>query len=320
MTELGTRADPNRKGGTLRSLVRWLVPIAVLAGFALSGHVGEAIRALGQVEIQWALPLIAIGVGLPVSHAWRWCSLLERTGERIERSVSMRITALASLLNYSAPGFVGAPAKAILARDARSIPVSRSLPTLIVEQMLDALLLVIGGGVALILAGPAVISALGGTVSGNDLVIAAAFLGLVALILAVAGIAVRSLMPGFFDAIRSGTGELMSSDQHRLPILVLTGTRWLLDMAAIGLASIAVGLRLSVVEILLIGNLALLIGMVAPVPGGLGVREATMAAVAGVLGVSIPAILALSVLHRAGLSIGLPLTLGLSRLLEWRGR
>jgi glycosyltransferase 2 family protein len=302
---------------TLRLGIKWLIPVAIIATLVLTGHLGEAFSALSDVSIAWSIPLILIGVGLPISHAWRWCYLLKRTEAEIPLTTSARITSLASLINYAAPGFLGAPVKAILARDSHRVPLSKSLPTLVIEQLLDALMLAFAAGIAVILAGPILIDWAGGFLTAEDTLIVTGIVLAAGIGLVLLWLIGRRLFPKFVDSVQTATSTLLRSKQYLGPIAALTATRWILDMLAFAVASVAVGLRLSLVEILLIANLSLLIGLIAPVPGGLGVREAMMATIAGVIGVSIPAVLALSVLHRAGLAFGLPLVLAGARLREW---
>jgi uncharacterized membrane protein YbhN (UPF0104 family) len=300
--------------------IQWLVPVAILGVFVLTGQLGNAIRALADVNVIWAVPLVLVGIALPLSHAWRWCFLLERTGAQLKLSASARITSLASLINYAAPGFLGAPTKAILARNGHQVPISRSLPTLAIEQILDALALTLAGSVSVVLAGPVVVDAIQAAVSTDETLVGAAAVSVLILLVVGAWVVGRRMLPKFSVAIRDATAASIRSSEHRKPVALLTMTRWALDMLAVGIASIAVGLRLGIIEILLIANLSLLVGLVAPVPGGLGVREAVMASIAGVIGVSIPAILALSVLHRAGLALGLPIVLVSARIIDRGGK
>ncbi|MEX2425614.1 MAG: lysylphosphatidylglycerol synthase transmembrane domain-containing protein [Thermomicrobiaceae bacterium] len=300
--------------------LRWLIPVAIIGGFIATGQLSDAISALSRVSLVWAGPLIATGIALPISHAWRWVYLLRRTGSDVPVFESVRVTSLASLINYAAPGFLGAPAKAILVRDSRSVPLSRSLPTLAAEQLLDAGMLALAGSTVLFLSGPTMLEAIAGQVTVDDSLIALATVVAIVSVAIVMLLASRRYLPGFVERVRQATLELVSSREHIRPIAMLTLARWVLDMGAVGIASVAVGLRLGLLEILLIANLSLLVGLIAPVPGGLGVREAAMAFLAGAIGVSVPAVLALSLLHRAGLAIGLPVALGGARILEWGRR
>jgi glycosyltransferase 2 family protein len=300
--------------------LRWLVPVAVLAVFVVTGHLGEAISALSGVSLAWSLPLVVVGTALPISHAWRWRYLLQRAGSDIGLAAASRVTSLASLVNYAAPGFLGAPAKAVLARDSNRVPISRSLPTLAIEQFLDALLLAVAGVIAVLLAGPLLFTQIGSDTLVEGVYVIAATAGTIVVVGSILWFLAKRFHPAFVVAVKKASVALLYSTEHRGQIAFLTCIRWVLDMAAVALASVAIGLRLGIVDILLIANLSLLAGLIAPVPGGLGVREAVMASLAGVLGISIPVILALAVLHRAGLAVGLPLVLAGSRLFEWSRR
>jgi uncharacterized membrane protein YbhN (UPF0104 family) len=200
------------------------------------------------------------------------------------------------------------------------VPVGRSLPTLAAEQLLDAALLVIGGVVAIVIAGPVMYGVATGAISLELMLAAAATFAVVVAVGIAFWVIARRLLPGFATAVHQATVMLLRSRENLRPIAALTATRWVLDMAAFGIASAAIGIRLNLFEILLVAHLSLLIGLFAPVPGGLGGREAVMASLAGVLGVSIPAMLALAVLHRAGLAVGLPVVLGGAHLREWSSR
>jgi uncharacterized membrane protein YbhN (UPF0104 family) len=311
-------ARPTRAARPLRAAISWLLPIALIGLAALTGHLTEAARVLLRADPGFALALVAVGVALPVVHAWRWRFMLLRTGDDLRLAPASEITAMASLLNYAAPGYLGAPAKAVLARRSHGVPISRSAPTLAAEQTLDALVLLAAGGLAALLAGPSVVAALLGSV-GEGTILWSAILAGSATLTAVAGyLLLQRLRPGFASALRQAARQVITDRSNGWRIVAGTGARWLLDMTAIWLAAYAVGMSLSVIDLLLIGNLSLLVGVLSPLPGGLGIREATMAVLGGVLGFALPAILAMAVLHRAGLAIALPLVVAGCRMVAWR--
>jgi glycosyltransferase 2 family protein len=310
-------ADTQRSTPRLaRLLFQWSIPVVLLAAFVWTGQFGESMSTLRELQLVWTVPLVLVGIALPVSHAWRWCFLLKRTGSNLPLPAATRITALSSLLNYAAPGFLGAPAKAIFARNERKIEISRSLPTLIAEQLLDAALLLLAGTLAIIIAGPIVIELVTNSLRFELQIWTIVAVAGACLLLVVLWLLIRRVLPNFLSATANATRTLLSTRDSIRPIGALTATRWLLDMLAIAIASAAVGLRLGLVDILLLANLALLAGMIAPVPGGLGVREAVMVAIAGVIGVTAPAIVAVSIVHRAGLAFGLLVVLIAGRLLD----
>jgi uncharacterized protein (TIRG00374 family) len=299
---------------------QWLLPVVLIAFVIITGHLGDALRVLGSTDVPLALTLVATGLALPVSHAWRWRFLLARTGESIRLGPAVELTALASLINYAAPGFLGAPAKAVLARQSHGVPLSRSAPTLVVEQTLDAIVLAAAGGVALLIAGPTVLGTVVETAGARAVVVTLVLGVALALLVAVGFLLARRFRPRFVDALRVATAQVLTVKSGRVQIVAGTTARWVLDMAAFWIAALAVGLTLSVPDLLLIGNVSLLVGVLSPVPGGIGVREATMAALGAAVGLAIPAILAMAVLHRAGLGVALPIMVAACRVASWRQR
>jgi uncharacterized membrane protein YbhN (UPF0104 family) len=311
-------ARPARASRPLRVAITWLLPIALIGLAVLTGHLTEAVRVLVRADPGIALALVIVGVALPVVHAWRWRFLLLRTGDGLRLTPASEITAMASLLNYAAPGYLGAPAKAVLARQSYGVPISRSAPTLAAEQTLDALVLLAAGGLAVLLAGPTVVAALLGSVGEGTIVWSAIVAVSVTLAASAGYFLLRRFRPRFVPALRQAARQVVTDRSNGWRIVTGTGARWLLDMTAIWLAAYAVGMSLSVIDLLVIGNLSLLVGVLSPLPGGLGIREATMAVLGGVLGFALPAILAMAVLHRASLAIALPLVVAGCRVVAWR--
>jgi uncharacterized membrane protein YbhN (UPF0104 family) len=66
----------------------------------------------------------------------------------------------------------------------------------------------------------------------------------------------------------------------------------------------------------LLSIIPLLLGLVSPFPGGVGLREEAMAGVAGMINLTITGIVA-AALHRAVMAAALPALLGLIRALRW---
>jgi uncharacterized protein (TIRG00374 family) len=146
-------------------------------------------------------------------------------------------------------------------------------------------------------------------------------------LLIAAGALALVIIAGIYATFRFGrrflrssldAGRLLAQDRSlRLPVTGLTVARWLLDTLAIWLAAKAVGVSLGLSALILISNLPLLVGVISPMPGGIGFREGAMAAVAGALAIPVAAILAAAILHRAVLILALPLVAGLIRLRRW---
>src|SRR5690606_9488012 len=94
----------------------------------------------------------------------------------------------------------------------------------------------------------------------------------------------------------------------------LTLLYWVAQVVVVWLLLWSLRLPAGPGTVLALGTLPLLTGQLAPVPGGVGVREATMVALAGVTGVSAAGMLGLAVLQRVLLVAALPLSLLALRL------
>ncbi len=227
-------------------------------------------------------------------------------GHSLAASTAAGLTVSASLINYATPGFLGAPAKAILANRAEKIPMGRSLVAIALEQGLDFLLLVFSSALVVLYIGPARFSgllSLGGWLPSPA--IGVAFVALAVVILGVIG---RERVARVAGRIR---GAFAQARDHVSwgAVVGLTLLYWLAQVAVVGVLLWALRLPVDPAMVLALGTLPLLAGQLAPVPGGVGVREATMVALSGVTGVGAASLLGLAVLQRVLLVAALPLSL-----------
>lgn len=293
--------------------VRLIVPVAFWVGLAaallvlwLSGQAEEAWRSLSGVRLPLLVAIIVIGMALPLIHAWRWRVVMCALGHPITPGTAAGLTVSASLINYATPGFLGAPAKAILANRAERIPVGRSLVAIALEQGLDFLLLVISSVLVVLYIGPARFSgllSLGGWLPSPAIGIA-----VVALAVVILGVTGRDRIARVAGGIR-GAFEQARDQVNWGEVAGLTLLYWLAQVAVVGVLLWALRLPVDLATVLALGTLPLLAGQLAPVPGGVGVREATMVALSGVTGVSAASLLGLAVLQRVLLVAALPLSL-----------
>ncbi|HET7036819.1 MAG TPA: flippase-like domain-containing protein [Thermomicrobiaceae bacterium] len=305
---------------------RWLLPLVVwgsvllaLAALALTGEAARMRTALSGADWWLLLPLLGAGLLLPVLHARRWCALLRAVGDELPLVPALELTVTATMVNYAAPGYLWSPAKGLLARQFHGIAIARSLPTLAAEQGLDALALLAGSLLGLAAVGPEVNARLFHELRVPSVPLLAAG-GVVLLLLAAPAFwLVRRYARRFGAAVAASARMLARDRSQRVPILLLTAGRWLLDLAAVFLAITALGVPLGLGAAVLLSSLPLLIGQISPMPGGIGFREGAMAAIAAALGLPLAAILAAAVLHRAVLLAALPALLGLIRLGSWSG-
>ncbi len=309
------RGERNR-----RLLVGLFWGAILLAGISLltTGEGARIVQALTGARLSLIGVLLLIGIMLPVIHARRWQLMLRAISQELPLTAAVELTVTSSLINYAVPGYVGSPAKGLLARQTYGIGLGRSVPTLAVEQALDALALVIGATVGVILAGPASLSWLAASFDRSLAVMIALLLvfGLSAFL--VAGYLLRRRARYFVEALIASSRMLANNRQHRTAILLLTLARWVADSATIWVAAAALGVHLGATALLLLTNIPLLLGLVSPFPGGVGLREGAMAAIAGMINLTITGIVAAAVLHRAVMVAALPVVLGLIRVAKWR--
>jgi uncharacterized membrane protein YbhN (UPF0104 family) len=288
----------------------WIGLTAALLALWLSGQAGRAWEVVREARLV-ALPLVvALGVALPVIHAIRWRVVMRALGTDIPPLMAADMTVSASLVNYASPGYLGAPAMAFMANRSAGAPWSRSLLSLAFEQGLDFLVLLAGSAIALALLGPdrlgEIVPDLGRT--------AQLLLG----VLAIVAVVLLGLIGR--DRIERGTKRIVEAfralgGQVDWGIIgILTLAKWLAQAAVVGLLLWALRLPSGLTALLSLATLPLLVGQLVPLPGGVGVREATIVALAGATGATTSGLLGLAVLQRVLLVAALPLSLGLLRL------
>ncbi len=303
---------------------RRLMPLIVWASVALgvlvlilSGEMGNMVDAFSSADWWLVVPLLAVGCALPVVHAKRWQIMLRALDHELSLESTVDLTITSTMINYAAPGYLWSPAKGLLARQMYGIGLGRSVPTLAVEQVVDALALLVGTVVGLILAGPVISREIFGRLdapSAGVLIVAV----LSAMVVIASALFVIWRFGRRFAVNLVEAARLLARDRSlRVPVIGFTAARWILDTLAIWLAAKALGVSLGISALILISNLPLLIGLISPMPGGIGFREGAMAGVAGVLALPVAAILAAAILHRAALLLALPIVLASIRLRRW---
>lgn len=318
MTVEGTA--PNERSlshGRFMPLVVWGSVALGIVALLLTGEARRMLVAFANADWWLVAPLLIVAMILPVVHARRWQVMLRSVGHDLPLDSAVELTISSTMINYAAPGYLWSPAKGLMARQMFGIGLGRSVPTLAAEQSLDALALMLGTIAGLVLVGSSISRSLVDRLSGPSVGLAVALLAL-----AVCGcLALLYLLKRFgrqFTGSLLEAGAMLARDGSlRFPVVGLTIARWLLDTAAIWFAAKAFGLTLGFAPLLLISSLPLLIGLISPMPGGIGFREGAMAGVAGVLVLSTSAILAAAILHRAILLAALPLVLGIIRVRRW---
>jgi uncharacterized protein (TIRG00374 family) len=223
------------------------------------------------------IAVILIGVFCQFMVVFRWYLLLIPIKRDIKLGSICRIAISSILLNHVAPGKVGYPTKAYFLKKTEDIPISSSVPSLFAELILDyavttALFLfaVIGGGYA-----KDVIRLLSGYFDFRYLW----FFPIIAGVFLIAGITLRQRIQS--SNISKNLITAIRQTKKRLDILL-----WVVLITIIYLVIWfisdyilvkSLGYDLPLFFVIFAGAFTNIVVILAPLPGGLGVREISSA-------------------------------------------
>ncbi len=281
--------------------------IGAIAALFLTGLAQDAWEVLIDAKIPPLILVLLLGVTLPIVHALRWRIVIRALDEDVSPIQAADITVSSALLNYSSPGFVGASAKAVLAKKSSNVAYQHAAVSIGFEHSLDLLILVIGSLVAVLLLGPAtffVNFSLDGKIGAIVIGVA-----LTALIIAIAVFVILK------TRLRQTVGRLLRSIEQigrkaEWPkVITLTILYWLIQVAIVALLFWALSIPVGLGDILAVATIPVLAGMLVPIPGGLGIREAVTVALTAATVASAADLLSLAILQRVLLMAALPLAL-----------
>lgn len=303
---------------------RWLVPAAFWVGLAvaiaalwLTGTFDEAWQSLREANIWLLIVTILVATSLPIIHAMRWRVVMRSMDTRLAAGEAADITVSSALLNYASPGFVGASAKAILANRTANVPYRDSALAIGFEHSLDLFLLIIMSIIAILVLGPSNFSNI---VSIDNWFSSLLIDAIIVLVLAV--IIFVAVRLGAVRYIRSlyDTVHTLGRKVDGRKVALLTVAYWGAQLAVVALLFLALDLPFEPFNILGIATVPVLVGMLSPVPGGVGVREAAIVALTTVTGIMASTLLSLAILQRVLLIAALPLALLFVRAARWIGK
>lgn len=290
-----------------------MVAVALLVWQGTLGRVAAVAETIDWRLAALAAGLYACGLGL---LAFRWHALVRMAGGGPSAPVSAEVFLTSVVVNYAAPIGLAAPARAALSKRDLGLAASGSGAVVLWEAALDLGMLAVIGSLWLALGGIDAARLLAGPGRGW-----AAAMGVAAAVAALAVAAVAAVFPRARAVIRRLAGEAIGLPARRprwaAAAALLTVVFWLLQLQVFALLLAAVGQPSPAVLVLGLMGWPLFAGMVSPLPGGAGVREALMVGVAGIAGADGAAVLLAALLYRLALVAGLPVVYGLARL--WRG-
>jgi hypothetical protein len=135
-----------RPSAGVRRVLSLLVGIGLLTAVVWRLGLTTFLQALGELPLG-VLPLaVAIGAVPPVCYAWRWRRILELADQPISLVEALRVTVAATTANYLVPAFGWAPAKIALTRRWLRMGVTQTVPSVVLEQLIDLTVLAVLGG------------------------------------------------------------------------------------------------------------------------------------------------------------------------------
>ncbi|MEJ7762211.1 MAG: lysylphosphatidylglycerol synthase transmembrane domain-containing protein [Thermomicrobiales bacterium] len=293
--------------------------LAVIVGLALLwrqgalGDVAGAVRAADAPLVVAGFLLYLVGLAL-LSLRWHLLVILTHGRSDPARAAEAFLTSV--VINYAAPIGLAVPTRAALTKRALGLSMAETGAVAFWEIVADVVVL---GAIAavwlLLVLGQAsvVIDAVGPAGPW----VAGAMVGLGA----VAGAVGLGVGPVRRRVARVAGGAW--SYPRRRPglaagILAVTAAYWVAQGVTLAVFLVAFGVGVSPVLVTGLTGLPVLVGMLSPVPGGAGVREALMVAVARVHGADGGEVLMAALAYRVALFAAIPVLYGLVRL--WLAR
>jgi uncharacterized membrane protein YbhN (UPF0104 family) len=306
---------------------RWFSPIlavptpvifsvaAALAILALwrQGGLIEIMDSLHDVHPGRVVAILFVYAGSILLLGVRWHALVRMAGGDPHWTSSAEVFLTSVIVNYAAPIGLAVPTRAALTiRDLELSP-SQSGAVVGWEAALDVVAL-------------SVISAAWLILGGSDLVQTMTFDSRVLVIIVIAGVlgAVATRAASRSTAVRTRiapfAGRMLSSPaEHPVLALVavaLTGGFWITQVGIMAALLALFGVSVSLQLLLGLMGVPVLVGMLSPVPGGAGVREALMAAAARLGGTPAGPVVLAAVAYRLALFLVTPLVWGTVRLVR----
>jgi uncharacterized membrane protein YbhN (UPF0104 family) len=237
----------------------------------------------------------------------RWQVLTRLAGGDPPFTRSAEVFLTSVIVNYAAPIGLAVPTRAALSVRDLGLAPAQSAAVVGWELILDAGSLLLIGCVWLILGG---LDLLPGMIS-PELVVLVIVLSLAVMAAAVATLFFiptlrRKLVDFVLPLLRYPVERPIQAAQA----VSLTTIYWLLQMAMMSALLVTLGVPFSVPLISGLMGFPMLIGMLSPVPGGAGVREALMAAAARLSGVASAPVILAAVAYRLALFIVTPIIWG----------
>ncbi len=311
-------ASPGASAGGWRRILRPIAAIptpvlfiaaAVVAVVVLGrqGRIAEIEPAIRAVSPWVTVAILAGYAASIVLLCVRWQVLTRLAGGNPPFTRSAEVFLTSVIVNYAAPIGLAVPTRAALTVRDLGLAPAQSAAVVGWELILDAGTLLLIGCCWLLLGG---LEVLPGMISPGRMLLVIV-LGLVVLAAAVGSLFFtpnlrRKLVRFVLPLLRYPVDRPLPAVQA----VFLTIVYWLMQMATMGALLGVLRVPFSAPLITGLMGFPMLIGMLSPVPGGAGVREALMAAAARLSGVASPPVILAAVAYRLALFIVTPIIWG----------
>ncbi len=278
-----------------------LLALLVLWTRGSFGDVSDTLQRADARQIVAAALLFLVGLALLCTR-WHILVILIVGQSNLPRAAEAFLTSVA--LNYVSPVSVAIPARAALTKRALGLSLGQTSTVAAWELLADVIVLALGATIWLLIT-PASWSVLGSV--PTSLLLALALVVAVGMLLILV-IAIRSR--GLRSRMGRLGGDMLMAPRRRPRVFALamatTVVYWTIQATVLWVLLDALDAGHHVRMVLGMATLPWLVGMASMVPGGTGVREALMVAVAGVEGAAATPALIAAVTYRICLFAAIP--------------
>jgi len=296
------------------------VPTPVIFGVAAAmatillwrqGQLTEIVDSLRNVHPARVVGILLVYAASILLLGIRWHALVRMAGGAPLWSSSAEVFLTSVIVNYAAPIGLAVPTRAALTvRDLELSPV-QSGAVVGWEAALDVAALATISGMWLFLGGSELVQTMSVDRRVVVIFVVVAALGAAAITAVSRSTAIRARIAPFAGRMLSSPGQ---HPMLALVALVLTGAFWAIQTGIMAALLQLFGVAVSISLLCGIMGVPVLVGMLSPVPGGAGVREALMVAAAGLAGIPAGPVVLAAVAYRLALFVVTPLVWGMVRL------
>jgi uncharacterized protein (TIRG00374 family) len=311
-SSVSAETPPSGHSGLLHRIATVPTPVifsgSVLLAIILlwqSGSFGDAFDAARDADLSILAGAYLLYVAGLAILCLRWdliVRMIKRTSN-VPRAAEAFLTSV--VINYAAPIGLAVPTRAALTKRALGLSTSETGAAVMWEIAVDVLVLGLGSAIWLLansgdLSGP----------SSNQLIAGVAVVVLGLLVLTITLIWLRSKLARW-QRIQFAFKQALLLPRKRPAAAALalgvTISYWVVQGAVMALFLHALGTDSPFQLVLGLITVPVLVGMLSPVPGGAGIREALMIAIARVEGADSAVVLVAALVYRIALFLAIPI-------------